>query len=86
MGAAGDPARKGCSEDPWWKLDAILRHGLAEPFIWIDDDIHYAKDDIARAFKEANVTVPRMLVSPDWQEGITPAMVDEMRTFVRDHS
>lgn len=78
--------RKGCSEEPWWKLDAILRHGLTEPFIWIDDDIHYAEDAVAKAFKEAKVTVPRMLVSPDWEEGITPAMVEEMRMFVREHS
>lgn len=78
--------RKGCNEDPWWKLDALLRQLTDdEPFIWCDDDIWDERFAVTDALGARALVAPRMMLSPDPFEGLTPALVAQMREFVERH-
>jgi hypothetical protein len=79
-------ARPGCDEDPWWKLDALLRLDPQQPFIWADDELATHEEVVLRAFREAGMDhIPKMLVSPDSYVGLTPPMLEKMAAFAAEH-
>jgi hypothetical protein len=72
--------------DPeWWKLPLAkaLWEKDGKPFVWIDDDLIYAPEaDDWLASLPGDTRY--LAIAPNWEEGITPAHVEQVRAFVAD--
>lgn len=75
-------------EEPWWKLDCVLRHvNLGRgPFIWIDDQIDSYRDEWSAAFAKVEKDGPGLLISPTSEVGITISHLKLIEAFIAEHS
>ena len=77
--------RDSCNEDPWWKLHALLAHGVGDPFVWVDDQLPYFEQEVHEALIEAGAG-PALLVAPDPYVGLTRQQVEAIREFAEEHA
>lgn len=67
-----------------WKVDEVIRVLDADPrpFIWVDDDeVPRWREEIEGRYPD----VPKLLIAPIYDVGITPRHMDLMREFVGAH-
>jgi hypothetical protein len=75
---------------PWWKLPIAqaLWEADHEPFIWIDDDIWYEIMSLRSETETWLKSLPpgsHLTVSPQTNEGITPAHMVQIKSFIAEH-
>ena len=77
--------RRMVPENPWWKLNAIIRFLEVNggPFIWVDDDIA-TEEHVHGSLANYARDIPHLVISPDTATGITPEMVDYMAKFLAE--
>ena len=72
-----------------WKFLAVRRMVERDPrpFVWIDDDIDYFRDDrvTAREWAES-ISLPNLLIAPDAETGLLPRQLQAVEDFVRRHA
>jgi hypothetical protein len=84
--------RRGVSERPWWKLNALLNYlgTFEDPFIWVDDDIRFVGELQVGAkwlFKQFPACRrDKLLISPMTTQGIRKADIELIKEFVEKHS
>lgn len=73
--------RAGYPEEPWWKLNAMLRltDGYEGKVVWIDDDITFVTD--AREWL-ASTDLDVLEICPDTKTGITMAQMTKIERFL----
>ena len=56
------------------------------PFVWIDDDIDFLRDQGLTPREWADgVSVPSLLIAPDTRTGLLPRQLDAVEEFLRRH-
>lgn len=67
-----------------WKYEAIIdeQTGRPSPFIWVDDEIN----SLPRPAREVIHQLGGLMISPDFNFGITPEHIDQMRKYIQTHS
>ena len=56
------------------------------PFIWIDDDIDFLRDDALSPREWAeSISVPSLLIAPDTRTGLLFRQLDAVDEFLRQH-
>jgi uncharacterized protein YegL len=81
----------GDNDEEWdldWKFVEVRK--LVEhdprPFVWIDDDIDFLRDQAISPREWADsISVPSLLIAPDTRTGLLPCQLDAVDEFVRQH-
>lgn len=71
-----------------WKFLAVRRSVERDPrpFVWIDDDIDFFRDDQMTAREwAANTSLPNLLIAPEGETGLSPQQLDAVEDFVHRH-
>ncbi len=75
-----------------WDLDwkfLVVRQVVEQdprPFVWIDDDIDFLRDDAVSPREWADsIPVPSLLIAPDTRTGLLPRQLDAVDEFLRQH-
>jgi hypothetical protein len=56
------------------------------PFVWIDDDIDFLRDDAVSPRERAErISVPSLLIAPDTRTGLLPRQLDAVHGVLRQH-
>ena len=71
-----------------WKFLEVRREVERDlrPFVWIDDDIDFLRDEAVSPREWADgISVPSLLIAPDTRTGLLPRQLDAVDEFVRQH-
>ena len=81
----------GVNDEEWdldWKFVAV-RNAVEQdprPFVWIDDDIDFLRDQGLTPREWADgISVPSLLIAPDTRTGLLPRQLDAVEEFLRQH-
>ncbi len=81
----------GDHDEEWdldWKFIAVRKvvEQDPRPFVWIDDDIDFLRDDGLTPREWADgISVPSLLIAPDTRTGLLPRQLDAVEEFLRQH-
>jgi hypothetical protein len=81
----------GDNDEAWdvdWKFVAVrqLVEEDPRPFVWLDDNIDFLRDEAVppREWAEST-TMPSLLIAPDTPTGLLPRQLDVVDEFLRQH-
>jgi hypothetical protein len=56
------------------------------PFVWIDDDIEFLRNETATPREWAeSMPIPSLIIAPDTRTGLLPRQLDAVDVFLRRH-